>query len=160
MKTASHWIHMYNKEKQWIISFTYMWKHEHLWLNGGPGGGGGFNIFRLGLSWFTYTLHLLIIYMSNIEAIWFFFGVMLGPYIKSRGTRGTKMSANADLITVETYVQQGETIWKPFFHLWAKMLKKCIFWGYFGGPEGVFNDQTKPILLSSYPLTHIYVHVK
>ena len=77
---------------------------------------------------------------------------MLGPYIKSRGTRGTKMSANADLITVETYVQQGETIWKPFF--------ECIFWGYFGGPEGVFNDQTKPILLSSYPLTHIYVHVK
>ena len=41
---------------------------------------------------------------------------MLGPYIKSgRGTRGTKMSANADLITVETYVQQGETIWKPYF---------------------------------------------
>ena len=85
---------------------------------------------------------------------------MLGPYIKSRGTRGTKMSANADLITVETYLQQGETIWKPFFHLWAKMWKKCIFLGYFGGPEGVFNDQTKPILLSSYPLTHIYVHVK
>ena len=80
---------------------------------------------------------------------------MLGPYIKSRGTRGTKMSANADLITVETYVQ-GETIWKPFFHLWAKM----FFFLYFGGPEGVFNDQTKPILLSSYPLTHIYVHVK
>ena len=54
------------------------------------------------------------------------FGVMLGPYIKSRGTRDTKMSANADsanadLITVETYVQQGETIWKPVFHLWAKM---------------------------------------
>ena len=34
------------------------------------------------------------------------------------------------------------------------------FWGYFGGPEGVFNDQTRPILFSSYPLTHIYVHVK
>ena len=64
---------------------------------------------------------------------------MLGPYIKSRGTRGTKMSANADLITVETYVQQNV---------------------YFGSPEGVFNDQTGPILLSSYPLTHIYVHVK
>ena len=46
---------------------------------------------------------------------------MLGPYIKSRGTRGTKMSAKADLITVETYVQQGETIWKQFFYLWAKM---------------------------------------
>ena len=39
-----------------------------------------------------------------------FFGVMLGPYIKSRGIRGTEMSANAALITMETYVQQGETI--------------------------------------------------
>ena len=46
---------------------------------------------------------------------------MLGPYIKSRGSRGTEMSANADLITVETYVQQRETIWKPVFHIWAKM---------------------------------------
>ena len=62
---------------------------------------------------------------------------MLGPYIKSRGTRGTKMSANTDLITVETYVQQGETIWKPFFHLRAKMQKKMyilrVFWGPWGG---------------------------
>ena len=32
-----------------------------------------------------------------------FFGVMLGPYIKS--IRGTEMSANAALITMETYVQ-------------------------------------------------------
>ena len=32
--------------------------------------------------------------------------------------------------------------------------------GYLGGPDGVFNDQSVPILLSSYPLTHIYVHVK
>ena len=37
----------------------------------GPGGGGGgASIIRLGPSWFTYTLHLIIIYMSNIEAIW------------------------------------------------------------------------------------------
>ena len=73
---------------------------------------------------------------------------MLGPYIKSRGTRGTKMSANADLITVETYVQQGETIWTPVFHIFYIL-------GYLGGPEGVFDDQIEPILLSSYPLTHI-----
>ena len=44
-------------------------KTLNLWLNGGPGGGGGASIFRLGPSWFTYTLHLIIIYMSNIEAI-------------------------------------------------------------------------------------------
>ena len=28
------------------------------------------------------------------------------------------------------------------------------------GGGGGFNDQTGPILLSSYPLTHIYDHVK
>ena len=59
------------------------------------------------------------------------------------------MSANTDLITVETYVQEGETIWKPFFHLWAS--KKNV---YFGGTGG--GDQTKPILLSSYPLTQVH----
>ena len=53
---------------------------------------------------------------------------MLGPYIKFRGTRGTEMSANADLVTVETYVHQGETIWKPVFHIWAKMYN----WDYLG----------------------------
>ena len=46
---------------------------------------------------------------------------MLGPYIKSRGTRATEMSSNAALITMETYVQQGETILKPVFHIRAKM---------------------------------------
>ena len=33
---------------------------------------------------------------------------MVGPYITSRGTVGTKMSANADLITLEANVQQGK----------------------------------------------------
>ena len=33
------------------------------------GPGGGASIIRLGPSWFTYTLHLIIIYMSNIESI-------------------------------------------------------------------------------------------
>ena len=85
---------------------------------------------------------------------------MLGPYIKSRGTRATEMSSNTALITMETYEQQGETIWKPVFHIQAKMYKNIYILGYLGGPEGVFNDQTGPILLSSYPLTPIHVHVK
>ena len=51
------------------------------------------------------------------------------------------------LITMETYVQQWETIWKPVFHTWAKMLKQMYILGYLGGLEGVFNDQTGPILL-------------
>ena len=86
---------------------------------------------------------------------------MLGPYIKSRGTRVTEMSSNAALITMETYVQQGETIWKPVFHnFMSQNVKKMYILGYLGGPKGVFNDQTGPILLSSYPLTNIHVHVK
>ena len=40
------------------------------------------------------------------------------------------------------------------------MLKQKYILAYLGVPEGVFNDQTGPILLSSYPLTHIHVHVK
>ena len=77
---------------------------------------------------------------------------MLGPYIQSRGTRGTEISGNADLITMDPYVQQGKQFENQFFIYESK----C----YLGGPEGVFNDMTGPILLSSYPLTHMYVHVK
>ena len=83
---------------------------------------------------------------------------MLGPCIKSRGTGGTKMSANADLITVETYVQQGKTIENQFLIYGPKCKKKYIL-GHLVG-RGAFNYQNGNILLSSYPLTHIYVHVK
>ena len=38
-------------------------------MGAGGGGGGGVSIIRLGPSWFTYILYLIIIYMSNIEAI-------------------------------------------------------------------------------------------
>ena len=61
---------------------------------------------------------------------------MLGPYIKSMDTRATEMSSNAALITMETYEQQGETIWKPVFHIRAKMLKKKIFWAIYGVLRG------------------------
>ena len=40
----------------------------------------------------------------------FFFGVLGDRYIKSKGTGGTKMSANADFITVETYVHTGKQL--------------------------------------------------
>ena len=39
-------------------------------------------------------------------------------------------------------------------------VKINVYFGIFWGPWGVFNYQTEPILLSSYPLTHIYVYVK
>ena len=51
---------------------------------------------------------------------------MLGPYVKARGTGGTKISANADLITVETYVQ---------FFKYGSKFKKYIYFRLFEGPS-------------------------
>ena len=80
---------------------------------------------------------------------------MLGPYIKSRGTRGTENVSkcsphhNGDICT------RGNNLKTSFSHRSQNVKKKVYILGCFGGPEGVFNDRTLPILLSSYPLTHI-----
>ena len=59
---------------------------------------------------------------------------MLGPHIKSRGTGDTKMSENADLITVGTYAQQekitsfsdmGQNV-NLFLHIWLSMSRLGI----------------------------------
>ena len=63
------------------------------------------------------------------------------------------MSANADLITVEKICTRGNNMKTSFSYMDQNVKKKYIL-GYLGGPEGVFNNQTRPILLSSYPLTH------
>ena len=79
---------------------------------------------------------------------------MLGHYIKSSGTRGTKMSANADLIKVETYVQQGETIWEAVLHIYWPKCKKNVYFGLFGGAWGDIQWSDWACLafqLSSYP---------
>ena len=65
---------------------------------------------------------------KNKDFLW----VMLGPYINSKGTRGTNISANADLITVET-----------LFSIYGL---NVLFCGYLRGPGG-FNYLTLPILL-------------
>ena len=52
------------------------------------------------------------------------FGVIVGPYIKSRGTVGTKMSENADLITLEIYVPQGKN-YNQFFIYGPEYEYKC-----------------------------------
>ena len=50
--------------------------------------------------------------------------VMLGPYIKSRGTRGTEMSVNAALITMETYhcicTTRGNNLKTDFFRMYIR----------------------------------------
>ena len=48
------------------------------------------------------------------------------------------MSANADLTTVETYVQQGKQFENQFF-IYGPTFKKMYILGYLGGPEGVLQ---------------------
>ena len=85
---------------------------------------------------------------------------MLGPYIKSRGIRANQNIGkcsphhNGDICTT-----RGNNLKTSFSYMSQNVQKKYIL-SYLGGPERVFNDQTGPILLSSYPLTHIYVHIK
>ena len=83
---------------------------------------------------------------------------MLGPYIKSRGTRAPKCQQTQTSSQWRHMYNKGKQFENHFFIYGPKYKKKCIFWGYFGGPEGVFNDQTKPILLSSYPLENPYIN--
>ena len=55
--------------------------------------------------------------MKKKQFIFLFFGGAAGRYIKSMGTGDTKMSANADLITVETYVHKGKQLKTSFSYL-------------------------------------------
>ena len=87
----------------------------------------------------------------NFVSIWGGGGGVLGK----RMLNPEVLKCHEDLITLETYVQQGITMDIKFF-----ICENINIFGYLGGPEGVFNGQTGPILLSSYPITHIYVHVK
>ena len=64
-------------------------------------------------------------------------------------------STNADLITMETYVQQGKKLTTSFSYIGQNM-NKNVHLLPFRGPWGTFNDHTGPILLSRYPRTHSY----
>ena len=63
---------------------------------------------------------------------------MLGPYIKSRGTRGTKMSENADLTTVETYYMynKGKQFENQFFIYGPKCKRNVYFGAILGALRG------------------------
>ena len=81
---------------------------------------------------------------------------MLGPYIKSRGTRGTKMSANADLITVETYMYNKGKQFENHFFIYGPKCEKIV---YFGGIlEALRGSSMIRLNLSCFPA--ILSHVK
>ena len=83
-----------------------------------------------------------------------------GPLRRIQGYRSVQK--NADLITVEIYVQQGTTINNQFF-IYGPQSEIIYIFGYLGGPGGgggVFYDQNRPILPPDYPRTHINVYIK
>ena len=97
--------------------------------------------------------------MTKIKLIYFFRG-HVGPLHKIQGYQGHQnVSKRRPHHSGDIFTTRGNNL-KTIFSFMGQNVKKNLFWGYFGGPEGVFNDQTGHILLSSYPLTHIYVHVK
>ena len=78
---------------------------------------------------------------------------MLGTYIKFRGTGGTKMSANADLNTMETYVQ-GKTIETSFSYMGQNVKNNYIF-GYLRGPGGQTLHRSHDNLKNPYRIASI-----
>ena len=74
-----------------------------------------------------------------------FFGV-LGPLYKIQRYQKSQLG----------HIQQGKIFNNQFYvkNIYFWLLGVCVG----GGGAGGFNDQTGPILLSSYPLTHIYDH--
>ena len=82
---------------------------------------------------------------------------MLGPLHKIQGYQGHQnVSKRRPHHSGDICTTRGNNF-KTIFSFMGQNVKQMYI---LGGPEGVFNDQTKPILFSSYPLTHIYVHVK
>ena len=61
------------------------------------------------------------------------------------------LKCHEDLITLDTYVQQGKTMDNKFY-IYVKTLTSLAIWGpggggRGGGAEGGFNNQTGPILV-------------
>ena len=95
-----------------------------------------------------YLIRTFRVKIQNMKIYFYFFG---GPgggggVHKIQGT-GTPKCQQMHISSLDTYT--GTYI---FF--------KCIFLAIWGALGGAFSDQTERILLSRYPLTHIFVHVK
>ena len=73
---------------------------------------------------------------------------MLGPYIKSRGTRAPKCQQMQTSSQWRHMYNKGNNL-KTRFSFMGQNVKKMYILGYYWDPEGVFNDQTGPILLSA-----------
>ena len=143
----------------------------------GARGGGGFNIQAGPILVHIYppfNNNLHVKYRSNlIRTFWvkiqnmknkinfiLFFRGHVGPLHNLQGYQGHQnVSKRRPHHSGDIFTTRGNNL-KTIFSFMGQNVKKNIFWGYFGGPEGVFNDQTKRILLPRHPLTYINLHIK
>ena len=74
------------------------------------------------------------------------------------------LNCHEDIITLDTYVQQGKTMVTMAgdnkFNIYVKILTSLAIWGPRGGGGGCLNNQTGPILVHIYPLFNNNLHVK
>ena len=67
-----------------------------------------------------------------------------------------------------TFFHIWGVLWGPYgkgknnhqFFIYGPQCEKMRILGYSGGPGWPINNQTWPILLPSYPLTYINLHIK
>ena len=88
-----------------------------------------------------------------------FFGVILGPYITSRGARWTKCQQMQTSSQWRHMYNKETPIWKPVF---VKIMYILV---YLWGPEGGGGESSMiglglSCFAAIYPITHIYVHAK
>ena len=113
----------------------------------GAWGGGGASIIRLGPSWFTSILSIILIYMSNIEAIsWYNKDFLsLCQTQVNENFRAVRLHNRADIcITREINNHQ-------FFIYGPQYTKMCIFC-YSGGSGWSINNRTSHLYQSTYKI--------
>ena len=82
----------------------------------------------------------------------------LGGVLGKRTLNPEVLKCHEDLITLDTYVQQGKTMENKFY-IYVKTLTSLAKYGGRRGGGG-FNNQTGPILVHIYPPFNNNLHVK
>ena len=70
-----------------------------------------------------------------------------------------ELKCHEDLITLDTYAQQGKTMDNKF-DIYVKTYLYLWLYGGPGGGGGGFNNQTGPILVHIYPVFNNNLHDK
>ena len=94
-----------------------------------------------------------------MEVIWWTFLFSFWGVLGKRTLNPEVLKCREDLITLDTYVQQGKTMDNKFY-IYVKTLTSLAKWGPGGGggDEG-FNNQTEP-MVHIYPPFNNNLHVK